>query len=189
VVVRQYELRSTLAGPSTSVPPTIESRTSPQVLADHCTRDCSFLAAPLTQQQKLPRGHRTVSHRLQPMATQLLLTFLNSLYGSIIMRVSYGSDNIEYNKELIQETQTFGHDFMEYSPPGKLLVATFPSLEYLPSWLPGTGWKRIVESLRTSSGRVRSRPYTELKKRMVGSVAESSCACSTDRNTEGRHPG
>jgi hypothetical protein len=189
VVFCQYELWPTLAGPSTGLPPALESRTSPQVLAYHRTRDRSLLAAPITQQQKLSRGHRTVSHRLQPMATQLLLTFLNSLYGSIIMRVSYGSDNIEYNKELIQETQTFGHDFMEYSPPGKLLVATFPSLEYLPSWLPGTGWKRVVESLRTSSGRVRSRPYTELKKRMVGPDPESSCACSTDRSTEGRHPG
>ncbi|KAH6906085.1 cytochrome P450 [Coprinopsis sp. MPI-PUGE-AT-0042] len=91
---------------------------------------------------------------------------INILYGSVIMRISYGSDNIEYNKELIQETQKFGHDFMEYSAPGKLLVSTFPSLQYLPSWFPGTGWKQPVEALRSSSGRVRSKPYIDLKQRM-----------------------
>ncbi|KAH6906116.1 O-methylsterigmatocystin oxidoreductase [Coprinopsis sp. MPI-PUGE-AT-0042] len=91
---------------------------------------------------------------------------INLLYGAAIMRISYGSDDIEYNKELIQEAQKFGHDFVKYSAPGKLLVSSFPSLQYLPSWFPGTGWKQVVDDLRASCTRVRSKPYVELKRRM-----------------------
>lgn len=105
------------------------------------------------------------------------------------MRVSYGTDDIEYNKELIREMQKFGHDFMEYSPPGKLLVGTFPSLQYLPSWFPGTGWKKVIEDLRSTSGRVRSRPYLELMRRLVGTDSHSWCSYNAEGNAEGRHPG
>ncbi|KAH6906083.1 cytochrome P450 [Coprinopsis sp. MPI-PUGE-AT-0042] len=95
---------------------------------------------------------------------------INLLFGAVIMRVSYGSDDIEYNKELIQEAQKFGHDFVKYSAPGKLLVSTFPSLQYLPSWFPGTGWKQAVDVLQASCARVRSKPYNDLKQRMSEGV-------------------
>ncbi|KAH6906127.1 cytochrome P450 [Coprinopsis sp. MPI-PUGE-AT-0042] len=56
------------------------------------------------------------------------------LFGSLIML-------------LIKETQKFGEDYMEHSLPGRLLVTTFPSMQYIPSWLPGTGWKSVIASL------------------------------------------
>jgi hypothetical protein len=86
------------------------------------------------------------------------------------MRISYGKDDLAYNKVLIEETQKFGEDYMEHSLPGRLLVTTFPSLRYLPSWFPGTGWKSVIESLTRSCARVRSNPYRELKARIVRAI-------------------
>lgn len=90
-----------------------------------------------------------------------------SFFGALIMRVSYGRDDLEYNRQLIKEGQKFGEDWMEYSFPGRLLVGTFPSLQYLPSWFPGTGWKKIVEESTKSCAKTRSKAYVELKARLV----------------------
>ncbi|KAH6919339.1 cytochrome P450 [Coprinopsis sp. MPI-PUGE-AT-0042] len=87
-------------------------------------------------------------------------------FGALIMRVSYGRDDLEYNRQLIKEGQKFGEDWMEYSLPGRLLVGTFPSLQHLPSWFPGTGWKSIVEELTKSCAKTRSKAYVELKARL-----------------------
>ncbi|KAH6919270.1 cytochrome P450 [Coprinopsis sp. MPI-PUGE-AT-0042] len=90
------------------------------------------------------------------------------LFGAIIMRVSYGRDDLEYNKQLIKEGQKFGEDYMEPTLPGRLLVTTFPFLKHLPSWVPGTGWKSVIGTLRQSCSRVRSKAYVELKDRLEG---------------------
>lgn len=77
--------------------------------------------------------------------------------GFGILSIAYGID-IEKEKTpymaIAAETMaTFAATFV----PGKYLVETFPSLRFLPSWLPGArfkregkAWKPIVERLRNT---------------------------------------
>ncbi|EAU89003.2 cytochrome P450 [Coprinopsis cinerea okayama7 len=75
------------------------------------------------------------------------------LFGSIIMRISYGVSDFNYNKSLIIDGENLIEGFAELVVPGRLLVNNFPALRHVPDWFPGTGWKRELARLRQLSKR------------------------------------
>ncbi|KAG2021099.1 cytochrome P450 [Coprinopsis cinerea AmutBmut pab1-1] len=147
------------------------------------------------------RDHRRDFHRFfnntqipnyYPVIEEETLTFLRKLvadpkdfreqalllFGSIIMRLSYGVEDLEYNKVLMEASETILQDFMEYSAPGRLLVTTFPSLRHVPSWFPGAGWRRITDRLAKLNDELVGRPFDEMKERIY--------TCRTRRFTRGK---
>ena len=48
------------------------------------------------------------------------------------------------------------------------LVNLFPSLRYLPSWFPGTGFKKVADEGYKASMAMYNDPYEMAKKKMVG---------------------
>ena len=51
--------------------------------------------------------------------------------------------------------------------PGKFLVESIPFLKYIPSWVPGTGWKRLVAKWQDSRYRAKTLPLEYVKERMA----------------------
>ena len=45
----------------------------------------------------------------------------------------------------------------DVSIPGKYLVEAFPAMEHLPSWLPGTGFKRLAETVKSEAESILAR--------------------------------
>lgn len=89
-----------------------------------------------------------------------------SLFGSIIIRISYGFEDVEYNKTLVQQTETLASGFSESIIPGRYLVNAFPFLKHVPSWLPGAGFKNKIESLAAVSDKTLT-VYDEVKESLV----------------------
>lgn len=47
------------------------------------------------------------------------------------------------------------------------MVNFIPALRYLPEWLPGTGWKKVVRQWREEKEYITSAPYAWTKEQMV----------------------
>ncbi|KAH6899202.1 cytochrome P450 [Coprinopsis sp. MPI-PUGE-AT-0042] len=131
--------------------------------------------------------NQTQIHRYHPIIVQENARFMQRLllknvgfkedmklfFGALIMRVSYGRDDLEYNRQLIKEGQKFGEDWMEYSLPGRLLVGTFPSLQHstFPLGSPGqVGSLSLRELTKSSRQDTAQRPTLELKARLVSAA-------------------
>jgi hypothetical protein len=54
--------------------------------------------------------------------------------------------------------------------PGTYLVDTFPILKYVPSWIPGAGFKRHALECRKQLVSMLETPFAEMKRRMVGGI-------------------
>ncbi|EAU81805.2 O-methylsterigmatocystin oxidoreductase [Coprinopsis cinerea okayama7 len=87
-------------------------------------------------------------------------------FGGIILRISYGVDDYEYNKSLIAHAELSVKGFSEVTLPGRFLVNQFPIMEHIPSWLPGAGWKRRLEEVTAASEVILAKPFREAKERI-----------------------
>lgn len=83
------------------------------------------------------------------------------------MRVSYGQEDAEYNKKLVDLAGSLARDLMEYTTPGRLLVGAFHSLRFVPSWFPGAGWKRALEAMAATNIKLTTMPFNDTKDRIV----------------------
>ena len=90
----------------------------------------------------------------------------NRLFGSIIIRISYGFEDPEYNKGLVKQAETLASGFSESIMPGRFLVNVFPLLRHVPSWLPGAGFRSHIESLAVLSDDT-LKVYDEVKDSLV----------------------
>ena len=57
--------------------------------------------------------------------------------------------------------------FARASEPGAFLVDSIPILKYVPSWLPGTGFKREAAGMRRDLWELYDVPYEFVKHEMV----------------------
>ncbi|KAH6917898.1 cytochrome P450 98A3 [Coprinopsis sp. MPI-PUGE-AT-0042] len=131
--------------------------------------------------------NHNVVHNYHPIQEQEVTEFLRSLasapkdflqhtrhlFGSIIIRISYGFEDVEYNKTLVKQAETLASGFSESIIPGRYLVNALPFLRHVPSWFPGAGFKNKIESLAVVSDNTLT-VYDEVKdslrtgKRTVG---------------------
>ena len=89
------------------------------------------------------------------------------------MRISYGievaDENDEYAKAVEDGVATFNLAFV----PGAFLVETFPSLMYVPSWLPGGGFKRLAAAWQKIAHRMRDKPFERTVEAIVRAFSPS----------------
>jgi hypothetical protein len=83
------------------------------------------------------------------------------------MEISYGANDPGYTKTLIDGAEAITGGFAEVSIPGSYLVDAFPLLRYVPSWLPGAGWKRKLCAIAATSRDVYRRTFDDAKERAV----------------------
>ncbi|KAH6899266.1 cytochrome P450 98A3 [Coprinopsis sp. MPI-PUGE-AT-0042] len=89
-------------------------------------------------------------------------------FGSALIRIAYGSSNVELNRARIAEAEHLGASFVPLTRPGRLMVDFLPVLRFVPSWFPGAGWKREIEKVRTLAYQVAKVPFDEAKERLEG---------------------
>lgn len=83
------------------------------------------------------------------------------------MRAAYGSEDYQYNKQLIHNANTFNLEVMAVLKTGALLVGIVHSLQYVPSWFPGAGWKRALKRVALLGERVKTDPFEMTKEKIV----------------------
>ncbi|KAF9645118.1 cytochrome P450 [Thelephora ganbajun] len=68
--------------------------------------------------------------------------------GAIILMISHGYSVREEDDPIVRLAELGGEQLSAVTEPGAFLVDLIPALRYLPSWFPGTGWKKTAEAWR-----------------------------------------
>jgi len=121
---------------------------------------------------QVPRYHPIIQEEVALVLSRLLAdpkdhrSLLRSALGCIIMRISYGSGDYEYNQQLSENARRLIDGNAWYLTPGNLLAETFPVLRHVPSWFPGAGWKRGLEAIAKLSDQIIAGPFDDTKERL-----------------------
>ncbi|TFK20130.1 cytochrome P450 [Coprinopsis marcescibilis] len=99
-------------------------------------------------------------------------------FGTSIMRTSYGAVDPTYNQGLIRDGETIVKGFSSAAAPGKMLVNIFPVLKYIPSWLPGAGWKHTLDDLAVVGDRVLNNAFNDAKARINTGAERDEFPCA-----------
>jgi hypothetical protein len=83
------------------------------------------------------------------------------MVGGLSLSLTYGLPIQRRNDPLVTYADSMARILPDESIPGKHLVEAFPFLKYLPSWLPGAGFKRYARSVRWMSTDFKTRPYEQ----------------------------
>ncbi|KAJ3559448.1 hypothetical protein NP233_g11260 [Leucocoprinus birnbaumii] len=96
--------------------------------------------------------------------------------AAAILKVTYGIGFDNWNHEYARNLEEFLRVLFEASIPGKNLVDFVPLMKYIPSWVPGAGWKRQTEYCRDLLVKVKNDPYEQVKKELSeGKPVPSIC--------------
>ncbi|KAH6899261.1 cytochrome P450 98A3 [Coprinopsis sp. MPI-PUGE-AT-0042] len=155
----------------------------------------------LLSPKQIPQYRPVIEEEVHIFLQHLLSTptdfsgHVRSFFGSIIVRIAYGSSDLEYNKLRIAEGEHLVDSFAALLNPGRLMVDLIPALRHVPSWMPGAGWKREIARIRELAAKVSNVPYDDAKARLergVGSkgypnmVQQFLGSLDTDLNEEER---
>ncbi|KAI0043607.1 cytochrome P450 [Auriscalpium vulgare] len=101
---------------------------------------------------------------------------LERLQGSILMSLTYGYEVQPHNDKLFDVVQATGRLAVKVTFPGALLVNELPALQRLPTWFPGTGFRKIGQKGRELGKAMRDNPLAFVKECMAKGIAHPSIA-------------
>ncbi|KAI0372695.1 cytochrome P450 [Pilatotrama ljubarskyi] len=121
-----------------------------------------------------------VVSRYQPIQLQithqLLRTLLDSpvdfsgnikfSFAAAVLRIVYGLDATQGEKKYYQQVEELASISSDISTPGRHVVEAFPSMQRLPSWFPGTGFRKLAADWRKEIATIRDYLYDSAKEAM-----------------------
>jgi hypothetical protein len=115
-----------------------------------------------------------------------------SLFGTAIMRTAYGFDDIRQNESLVHDAEKLVMELFEATVPGRYLLDYLPVLRFVPSWLPGAGFKKKFRDIAHMNANLRDPPFEEAKRDIVSTLnaapARSSYIVIKEDGRKGNHP-
>lgn len=87
--------------------------------------------------------------------------------GEIILKLAYGYEVQGEHDPYVELVGEVMDQFGEAFRPGAYLVDMLPFLRYLPSWFPGTGFKRTAVQWRETLEQMVDVPFNMVKQRVV----------------------
>ncbi|KAJ7843270.1 cytochrome P450 [Mycena leptocephala] len=122
-----------------------------------------------------------------PLQTQEARTFLKGLLkspdnfrslirrnaGAVIMKLAFGYSVTSDQDKLVDLADTLIRISEEAAKPG-WVVDSFPVLKYVPSWMPGAGFKRIAEKWRNQVIDLNRVPFSYVKAQIASGTAVPS---------------
>ncbi|KAH7915601.1 CyP450 monooxygenase [Hygrophoropsis aurantiaca] len=104
--------------------------------------------------------------------------------ASTIMMVVYGYEMAPQNDRFASIADRASEMLTNSFFPGAALVNTFPILQYLPEWCPGTGFKQFARECRQLTREMRDAPYEYVKRTMAAGTAPQSMVSEMIQNKE-----
>ncbi|PCH44328.1 cytochrome P450 [Wolfiporia cocos MD-104 SS10] len=94
-------------------------------------------------------------------------------FGALILNLAYGYQ-VELDEDpMLKTAEETMRAISHILTPGAMLVDLFPSLQYVPDWLPGAGWKAIAKDAKKLADEMFSKPF-EFAKKQIASIADGS---------------
>ncbi|PCH39549.1 cytochrome P450 [Wolfiporia cocos MD-104 SS10] len=81
--------------------------------------------------------------------------------GAILMEIAYGHTVTSAEDPLLSFAEETLDYISSYGHPGAAVVDYFPLLKYIPSWMPGMGFKRYANRVRRRVGQMLDAPFQE----------------------------
>ncbi|KAK7449253.1 hypothetical protein VKT23_013398 [Stygiomarasmius scandens] len=103
--------------------------------------------------------------------------------GAIVLQIAYGYKAKEKDDQLVKLVDEAMENFSETTASNAFLVDVFPSLQYVPAWFPGAGWKRKALRYHKTLAEMLEAPYEWVKQQMVIGTANS---CFVSRQLEAK---
>jgi hypothetical protein len=132
--------------------------------------DCSIAFFPLPS----PFGSLCTSEEIGGISksTKADSIIFVRFFGLSIIRAAYGSQDEHYNRKLIHAATAFNEEAVNSVRPGRYLVSIVHALRYVPSWLPGAGWKCTLQNIARLGEQVTGEPFRSAKERFVRSCPD-----------------
>ena len=97
----------------------------------------------------------------------------SSTFAATILPISYGIEVTDEDNPYVRVVERGMELFSRAFVPGAFLVETFPALRYIPSWLPGGGFKRFAAMTKTATQAMRDLPFERTMMKMVSRNCQS----------------
>ena len=112
----------------------------------------------------------SVYHALSVKFSRVLMTHVFcceiSLFGTTMMKVSYGIDIQESNDPYIIVAKEAMGGIHEAGVPGAFWVDVFPALKYVPSWFPSAGFQKKAAHWREVNKSLIKNPFRYVKEQL-----------------------
>ncbi|KAG9095310.1 hypothetical protein FRC06_009939 [Ceratobasidium sp. 370] len=92
--------------------------------------------------------------------------------GSAAIRIGYGHTAKDSNDKFIRSAEEYMIAIGEATVPGRWLVETIPLMRFIPSWIPGAGFKRQAEAWGRMTTKYRQGPFDAVVKKLGEGTAE-----------------
>ncbi|KAF9807685.1 hypothetical protein IEO21_08122 [Rhodonia placenta] len=131
--------------------------------------------------------NQTDIHRIQRNKASLLLSRLISspkdfrlhsrwFVAAIVFQITHGQQIENFDHVFVKLAEQVNEVFSHAVRPGSFLVDTIPILQYLPSWIPGMGFKTLAKVYRERLLRLCHEPYAYVKEQVAKGIASPSLA-------------
>jgi hypothetical protein len=96
------------------------------------------------------------------------------------MSVAYGIKVSENDDPYISNAEEALHGLSQAGIPGQFMVDLLPILKYVPSWMPGAGFKRKAAYWRRANVDMAEKPFNYVKEALVSSTGLKERLSSVD---------
>ena len=84
---------------------------------------------------------------------------MKSTIGGLAISLAYGLNIRAKDEPYIAVAEKAGESITQAAVPGAFLVNLIPSLQYVPEWFPGAGWKKTVREWKKVQEDFRELPF------------------------------
>ncbi|CAE7233806.1 unnamed protein product [Rhizoctonia solani] len=119
-----------------------------------------------------------VAHK-EPVSSEFLSKEFYRTTSALFLQSVYGYDLKSSDDPFFTDIITLNAVLSKASQPTAFLVNALPWLEYIPDWMPGTGWKQTAREWRAQKDRAMGDVYDWAKQRMVSGNDDSSIVSLT----------
>ncbi|CAL1703282.1 unnamed protein product [Somion occarium] len=98
--------------------------------------------------------------------------------AATLAEIAYGHTVTSLDDKYIHLADRAASETVEAGSPGSMLVDFIPILQYYPTWLPGSGWKRNALRIRELGVAMNDTPYNMVKDKMAEGRAKPSFVSS-----------
>ncbi|KAF7299789.1 hypothetical protein HMN09_00984900 [Mycena chlorophos] len=103
-----------------------------------------------------------------------IMAQFRQMTGGLMMDIAYGLKVQETNDPYIKMVTEAMHGLSVASAPGAFLVDTIPALKYVPSWMPGAGFKRRAAEWKKAAHGVLKLPFADTLRTIAQGTASPS---------------
>ncbi|OSX64695.1 hypothetical protein POSPLADRAFT_1135070 [Postia placenta MAD-698-R-SB12] len=130
----------------------------------------------------LDHRNQTDIHRIQRNKVALMLSKLVNnpkdlqlhsrwFIAAVVFQLTHGQKIESVDHVFVKLAEQFNKDFSRVLRPGRFLVDNITILQYLPSWFPGMGFKRLAKECREHFLRLCHEPYACVKDQVAKGTA------------------